>query len=640
MSGKLLYQLQLRLKKNAVNKTRKKEEIIGLKKKFNEEIQKYQISLYNSSSQIWEFLNNNVNNHSNIKINQPIKQAEIIKDNQKITKDLFQTRNSLQEFLSKNITNGHLDKKSFLFLLSAFNYCWCEESTQVLVSKILSISKEYQKVLIQCLVPNPSIQVYFVTVFREVFNEFEYKTVKELLEITLEKLRKYSSLIPLSLQIILSSASYLFIDLMTPFIKFFSLFGICDPTITLFYPQKKEELISSLNQYFLDDDGVFYLESLTRTTPICVVPTEMCIRDIDINYIPYTFLTPDIYDVQKPCFIPLSISYSNNSYQNQQKHSFATTVINLLLDCELICLEKEDSPPLECFNELVSLTSFLGDPLLEQSLEEIENYLKENQNLTIQEICDIVNAEIDKEENSEEQNPILSIAKYTKQSALIQKLTEKNDNIYQNAQNLLHFYQLKNELDNETLPDDSFINIFLKLKDEKQCNSTNQLANLFSILLKKTNYLESKDYKEEDQNLHTFLDNNKEKILTHISQDYLEQYKEDPSLLSLFFDEFELAFKTKLPLSQIEHIDNSYAILIGLLKEQGITDIGADQIVPFAILATVLCNPIGLASTKNIFCEILQPLINNNSSPISSGQQYSFIQFISTLQFIEEQFST
>ena len=37
MSGKLLYQLQLRLKKNAVNKTRKKEEINGLKKIFNEE---------------------------------------------------------------------------------------------------------------------------------------------------------------------------------------------------------------------------------------------------------------------------------------------------------------------------------------------------------------------------------------------------------------------------------------------------------------------------------------------------------------------------------------------------------------------------------------------------------------------------
>ena len=638
MSGKLLYQLQLRLKKNAVNKTRKKEEINGLKKIFNEEIQKYQISLFNSSSQIWEFLNNK-DDLSKVHLTKPLNQAEMLENNHKITKDLFQIRNSLEEYLTKNIENGHLDKKSFLFILSAFSYCWCEESTQVFVSKILSINKEYQKILIQCLITNPSIQVYFVSVFQEVFNDFEYKSVEELSELTLETLRKFSSLIPLSLQIILSSANYLFFNLMSPFIEFFYLFGICDPSISLFYPNKKEELITSLQQFFEGDEGSFYLECLTRTTPICIVPTEMSMRDIDTSYIPCTFLTPEIYNVQNPCFIPLSITNSSNSFLNQKKKSFSMTVINLLLDCELICLENDDATPLECFNQLVSLTSFLGDPLLEQSLEDIESFLNENENLTVQDICNIVNEEIDKGEISEEQNPILSVAKYSKQSALIKKLTEKNNSIIMNAQDFVHFFKLQKELENISSPTaDKFVDAFMKIKDEKHCKSSNQLKNLFSILLHQTQYLESKNYSEEDQKLHDSIECNKNDILNNINQDYLDIYKKDPSLLSLFFNEFELSFKTKIPLTQVEHINNGFTILTCLLKEQGLNDIGADQIVPFGILATVLSNPMGLATTKNIFCEILQPLVNNNSSPIPSQQEYSFIQFISTLQFLEEKY--
>ena len=637
MSGKLLYQLQLRIKRNAVNRVRKKEEIVGLRTSFNEEIQNFQISLFNSASQIWEFLNNG-KDFSKLNAVHPVQQAEIQKTSQN-TNSLITRRDNLNDFLNVNIVNGRIPKQSYLLVLSLFNFCWSEESTTAFVSKLLSCPKSQQRILATCLIPNSSIQVYFVSVLKDVFNNFEYQPIDKLASLCIEKLKKYSPLIPTFMRQIISQANYLFFDLLLPFVDYFSLFGICHNEITLFYPNKKEELIAALKKFFMSKESFTFYRELLQAPPLCVIPKELSIREIDPKYIPLTLLTPEIFDVKKPTFVPLSTSTYMSATHSVPDRNFTGVVRNILLDCELICLEKEKASPTECFADLVSMTSFLGDPELEQSLEEIEKYIGQHPNLTIQNICDMVNSELDKEENSEEQNPILSVSKYTRQSVFIKKNIEINNNIPINAQSLLNFFKLKNDIEKETsLPKMNFTDLFLKYKDKADCKTSFQLRNMFSILLKKTNYLATKDFPEADKSFHDYLEKNKEKIVNQIKQDFLEPYKKDPSLLKLFFDEFELAFQTKLPISRMEHIHNSYTILIGLLKEQGITDIGADQIVPLAIVATVYSNPIGLATTQKIFKEILQPLVNT-ASPLDSAQEYSLIQFLSSLQFLEEESS-
>ena len=634
MSSQQLYALQLRLKRNKVNAKRKKAEIVGLRDSFDEEIQNFQLSLFNSSSQLWEFLNCVP---KNIRIIQPLTKASKIK-NTKATSDLIKTRESLQEYLENHITDEKLPKVAYLLILSLFNFCWSEESVDAFVSKMLKLPKTQQNIVCSCLVPNPLLRVFFVSALKEVFNNFEYFSVEKLTKTTIESLKKYAPLMPQFMYKIIEESKELFCDLLIPYLKFFSIFGIAHYEITLFCPNKKEELIESLIKFFQSDEADTLFNDLRTFFPIYVAPHEKDIIEIYPKFVPSTLITPDFYNIDEPKFIPLSITSFLPSMMGSHAKGFTQTVRQLLLDCELICLEEDESNPYDAFANLVSLTNFYGDPVLEKELDEIGEYLKTRPNLTIASICGMINAELDAQENSQDQNPLLSISEYSKQSSFIKKNIEKINSTPSNAASFMNFLFVQKEIEkyNNDIEGKSFVDSFIFLKEKLDCKNFQQTRNLFSILVSKLNYLDKHNYDKENEEMHEYIAENKEKLLSMHKQDFLEIYKKDPSLLTLFFTEFELAFKTRIPIARMEHIHNSYTILIGLLKEQGIGDIGADQIVPLAMIATVLSNPIGLAETKAIFSEILQPLITV-ASPINSAEEYSLIQFLSTLQFLIDQ---
>ena len=634
MSLQQLYELQLRLKRNKVNVKRKKAEIVGLCNSFDEEILNFQISLYNSSSQLWEFLNRTP---KNIRVLQPLTKATKTK-NKAVTDDLIKTRDSLQKYLENHITDGKLPKVAFMLILSLFNFCWSEESADAFVEKMLKLPKEQQNIVCSCLIPNPLLRVFFVSALKEVFNNFEYFSVEELTKITIESLRKYAPLMPRFMSKIIDESKELFCSLLIPFLEFFSIFGIAHYEITLFCPNKKEELIESLTKFFQSDAADALFNEIVTFFPIYVAPHEKDIVEIYPKFVPSTLITPDFYNIDEPTFVPLSTTTFPPSMFGSNWKGFTQTVRQLLLDCELICLESDEQKPYNALANLVSLTSFYGDPVLEKELDEIGEYLNAHPDLTIEAICRKINAELNAQENSQDQNPLLSISEYSKQSSFIKKNIEKINTTPSNAASFMNFIFVQKEIEkyNSDIEGKSFVDSFIFLKEKLDCKNFQQMRNLFSILVSKVKYLDKHNYDKENEEMHKYIAENKEKLLSMHKQDFLEIYKKDPSLLTLFFTEFELAFKTRIPIARMEHIHNSYTILIGLLKEQGIGDIGADQIVPLAMIATVLSNPIGLAETKAIFSDILQPLITV-ASPINSAEEYSLIQFLSTLQFLVDQ---
>jgi hypothetical protein len=138
-----------------------------------------------------------------------------------------------------------------------------------------------------------------------------------------------------------------------------------------------------------------------------------------------------------------------------------------------------------------------------------------------------------------------------------------------------------------------------------------------------------------DQDLHDFLSGYRTALIDCHQQTFLQVYKDNPQKLELFFEEFESGFDTQMPFLRITHIHCAYQILSGLLQMQGIGEIGADQLVPFAIVATVSANPLGLASTSEFLTQFVEPLAVCGS-PVDHQQEYTVIQFMSTCQFLFE----
>jgi hypothetical protein len=80
-------------------------------------------------------------------------------------------------------------------------------------------------------------------------------------------------------------------------------------------------------------------------------------------------------------------------------------------------------------------------------------------------------------------------------------------------------------------------------------------------------------------------------------------------------------------------IQNCFKIFVRKLGE-----IDADQLVPFAIVATVSANPLGLALTSEFLTQFVEPLAACGS-PVDHQQEYTVIQFMSTCQFLFEKMS-
>lgn len=149
-----------------------------------------------------------------------------------------------------------------------------------------------------------------------------------------------------------------------------------------------------------------------------------------------------------------------------------------------------------------------------------------------------------------------------------------------------------------------------------------------------------KEVIDEANNMKNFLIENRDKLIDCRQHKFLEIFVNEPQRLKYFNDEFMIAFSTNMPFVRIEHIHQAYQSLIGLLQIQGMNEIGADQVTPFAMTATViLMTSVNsdfvneLTYTYKYFSRYIEPFISNYNV-LNHSEEYSLIQFLSNYQYL------
>lgn len=346
-------------------------------------------------------------------------------------------------------------------------------------------------------------------------------------------------------------------------------------------------------------------------------------------------------------------SQEQNDSNLDEKKKLNNLTRNFLKLARLVKLESDDQPVSSCFSQLADFSSIDGNGDIEQALDNLLKVIPTS--MTLNDICASLEEEIEKEATDD---TLMCLSEYSAQNLYLTKLKDIIENVSKNGQNAIDFVkiqsllkQIQNDPQIQPIPKSEDIisdpSLFVKYYEK----ITNQLAtldphgkptfltyrNLVSILLHDLNILDlfekREDLKKFDEETHQVVQDECEYFLSSHHQPFLDVYREDRSRLKMFFDEFDIAFKSRQPFEKIFHIHSAYQVLTGLLTLQGIGEIGADQIVPFATVAMVYSNPVGLASTNDFLSNYISPLFSI-VSPLDHAEEYSVIQFLSTFQFV------
>ncbi|KAH0786988.1 hypothetical protein GPJ56_008986 [Histomonas meleagridis] len=371
--------------------------------------------------------------------------------------------------------------------------------------------------------------------------------------------------------------------------------------------------------------------------------------------------------IQKPIISTslFQLILDNNETQKEtvsvtkKQDTLNSLVREFLLHSYLVKLDRTYDNVSNYFQDIASFSSFEVNPELEECYYDLLDELSSSPT-TISEISKNIEHEMANETNPGEQT-LNTLSEYSQQSQYIKGLQEIAAKIRKCASNTYDFYymyrvyfELLSEIREHRPSTDeiiqnpqTFVNFFCECSEkfseiEKKKISSRKIKNLFYVLMYDTKawetFISQPSLVEYDKEIQRFVSEESESLLCYHQLDFLDIYKEDKSKLEMFNSEFKLAFECAQPFERISHIHSAYEILGGLLRLQDIGEIGADQIVPFALLATVYANPLGLASTGNFIAEFISPLLSGNS-PVDHAEEYSLVQFLSTFRFLEEKYN-
>jgi hypothetical protein len=158
--------------------------------------------------------------------------------------------------------------------------------------------------------------------------------------------------------------------------------------------------------------------------------------------------------------------------------------------------------------------------------------------------------------------------------------------------------------------------------------------NLYSAVLMELDVVQNferlrEDLSARDRAIQSFLAEDRGGLLDNQDPNYRRVFETRDERAELFFQEMKGAFDVKHPLQRLARIHGTFEILAGILYLLGEKEVGADQIVPFALIGLVFANPLGLASTGTFFNDFLGP-IPEPLSPLEHAVEYSRIQFVAT----------
>lgn len=344
-----LFQLQLRLKQNKVNQQRKRDEVKRLCQSYENQVYHLLYLLYSFSSHTWyqinqsnEFFstikstisNNGTSstqkddgNFSEILLNisniptEPENKTNF-KNVLNISDELSMLSSDLKTFINSKLNDNSSDSifsipiEAFLLILTLFNFFWSQESSDLFTYFIKDLDPKNAIKYIQCLIVHPSIQMYFISALRPIFNQiskihdYQNENMKQAL---LDSLLEFSPLIPNFLKTIFAGldisddekSKVFYETFLRNYLVNFSAFGIFPSEIILFYKDRMVSLINSLDEYFNNKDSQDksqvssekFLKSLfSSTKSICIVPNEERLINTSKGYCPATLVDKRSYE--------------------------------------------------------------------------------------------------------------------------------------------------------------------------------------------------------------------------------------------------------------------------------------------------------------------------------------------------------
>jgi hypothetical protein len=490
-----------------------------------------------------------------------------------------------------------------------------------------------------------------------VFRVLQGKSATEAKKIILDSLADNSPLLPPFIRRLLlkdGGCGKLFYEcFLKKVLDYPFLFGIAHPEVKLYIEKELRAVTVELNTFFASDDGSAFVTSRIMADPSAVSrePSEEALCRVSPDYEPATWV--DSYclreiskeikiDESHVLFVKLKPRESQPTRIDEPEDIF-TIASRFLVKATLVPIGAEKRTPIEYFEALAALSSPFGDPKLQKDLDALTDALEKKPMATAELLSGIERLCVEVSRC----DPLENIGEYSPQSAYITKLSKFVQEIQTNA---LEWLEYSSVLDialgapppaKEMTPA-QFIGYFgtiHKTMVERLTYPFTFSANrsLFSILLLRTSLLDQlkarADLTQGDAEVMQFLRDRKAELLAREQLSFLEPYNQNPEKLNVFLMHYRIAFDTDWPLTRLHHLHIAYQILAGLLQLQGISEIGGDQIVPFAVMATIHAAPPQLMTTETILKELIEPLIDK-MSPLNHSMEYSVTQFLSACQYI------
>jgi hypothetical protein len=518
-----------------------------------------------------------------------------------------------------------------------------------------------QAKLCDCLIVHPLVQIYFRSALTPVFETLRGKAPEDAKREVLVSLKEASPLLPLFLRKVLEGCGQPGHIFYKCFLKkvfdYFFLFGIAHPELTVFLGKEISGLSAKLNEFFEGAEGAAFVrqELLAEETIVCLEPSEEQLMRIAPNFEPLTCVDRSCLrelsssegitiGEREVVYVPLPRGTSAGPRPGRDiaHDTLYTVAMRFLVNAAHLKVDSPQKTVMGYFQELYALSAPFGDARLQADLNVLETHL-EGGAVSFKDLCDAIEREL---ESDSVNDPLEAVAGYSAQSAYLTKLLKFVQEVPKNALDWIEFNLVLTLAEDfpidPDIPPKQFVSVFTTMHEELTKAATYQLTftarrSLFSLLLHRTGVLEKiksrPGLEAMDREIMEFLKENREALIETEQQSFLEPYKNDPTKLASFIKQYNMAFETDLPFTRLAHLNTGLQILAGLLTLQGIGEIGGDQIVPFAMLATVVAAPPQLASTQAIFSELMAPLVGT-MSPLDHVMEYALTQFLSTFEFV------
>ena len=663
-----LYEVQLHFKKRKSDHCQKIDEAQKMRTEYIEQAKDLMVGLYASSLSIWTVINAkpDISLHDALK-----RQYKAIVPNSKakiarFLRDLRANPAALLAKLQKEPESPH----AFMCLVCLFNFCWSEESMSTFLDFVQQADPKMQPLLSQCLLVNPLTHVYFRAAVSRAFDLVSVKTDDEMSDMILCGLKEHASMLPLFIRRSVEQAkdgTGLFWNtfLKTVLVHFY-LFGVAPIEYTVFVGDKINSVIAKLEKFFAGKEGRAFVKELLdvqKNPVICKEPSEKLLLSVAPEFRSIScldakdlkaFMESDTKIESGLLFVQMA-STERSKGERDTFYDVSDNVLSMvrrfLMDADLLKLPEEREETIDYFEQLASLSSVFGDSELEFQLDRLAEKLSDTP-MSIEDICTKLEESIKNKKEDAGTDPLEDVIPYNNQYAYVKRLKEMNDEVQKRAAAWLEFQcvlkafneaiaQPGNELPADVKQLPKYVSRVgpVVLKSAGLEDDIPIMRAFCSMILARTDIVKSiqqrSDVKKMDEEIHSFITKNKDTILEeNLNMDFLEPYKKNPKKFVKFNEEFELACQSQLPFSCLDHIHRAYNMLATLLQMSDIGEIGADQLVPFALTATVLANTPGIWKTQALMSDLMTQL-TGTLTPIEHAAEYSLIQFTSTCQYLQ-----